>query len=54
MFSASSDPQQVNDFADFQGCMCNGDRIHAGGHHLLLLVMVTKLQAFALLGCCAV
>jgi hypothetical protein len=42
MFSAISDPQQVNESADFQGFVCNDDRNHAGGDRLLLPGMVVQ------------
>jgi hypothetical protein len=44
MFSAISDPQQVNESADFQGFVCNDDRNHAGGDRLLLQATVFKYE----------
>jgi len=42
MFSAISDPQQVNESADLQGFVCNDDRNHAGGDPLLLPTIVVQ------------
>jgi hypothetical protein len=42
MFSGISGPQQVNEFAHFQGYACSDDRIDAGGDRLLSVAMVVK------------